>query len=234
MYIQITDKCNMTCEHCAFSCDMSGEHMDFELAKRAIDLAECYGELISLGGGEPTLHPRFFDILEYALSTNCDIWLATNGSQTETMFRLDNIMQHCDWESFECACEWEEDDDEHDCTCEHPYITCRRDDQLSVELSIDPFHSPINERVLNIWRKTKEYRLRDVSKSFNGIVGMGRAEENGYSGDHCICEDYIIKTSGKVYLCGCKESPLVGSVDEGIQLEWSGHADCRCYKQILC
>jgi len=33
MYIQITDKCNMTCEHCGFACTKKGSFMSLDTFK---------------------------------------------------------------------------------------------------------------------------------------------------------------------------------------------------------
>ena len=83
-YLQITTKCNMNCAHCCYSCSMRGKHMDNHLIQQAIDFAESIDNYsIAIGGGEPTLHPQFFDILKRSLQVFDNVWLATNGSQTE-------------------------------------------------------------------------------------------------------------------------------------------------------
>jgi molybdenum cofactor biosynthesis enzyme MoaA len=62
--------------------------MSPETFRKAIDIAANYGEeYIVLGGGEPTLHLRFWEFLGLGLSIG-HIWLATNGSITDTAIRL--------------------------------------------------------------------------------------------------------------------------------------------------
>lgn len=85
MYIQITTRCNMTCQHCAFSCTSEGEDMTMETFRNAVDFDP---EIISIGGGEPTLHFRFWEMIGYALGCSSDVWLATNGSVKESALTL--------------------------------------------------------------------------------------------------------------------------------------------------
>lgn len=92
MYIQITNICNMTCEHCGYACTNVGEHMSMKVFKKAIALANTKEDWVNLGGGEPTLHPKFTQFLWYAmLEIECDevpIWLATNGSNEALTLKL--------------------------------------------------------------------------------------------------------------------------------------------------
>ena len=67
MYLQITTKCNMTCSHCCYSCNKNGKHADFNTIIDAIAFARDCDESISIGGGEPTLHPDFFRILKHCI-----------------------------------------------------------------------------------------------------------------------------------------------------------------------
>jgi MoaA/NifB/PqqE/SkfB family radical SAM enzyme len=61
-----------------------GENMSFKTFKQAVDHS-CG---IVLGGGEPTIHPRFNDFLMYALA-HCDfVTVITNGSMTDTALAL--------------------------------------------------------------------------------------------------------------------------------------------------
>lgn len=85
MYIQITTRCNMECEHCCYSCTAQGEDMSIETFKNALKFdSEC----VSIGGGEPTVHPKFWEFIGYALG-NCEyVWLATNGKIRETALSL--------------------------------------------------------------------------------------------------------------------------------------------------
>src|SRR5262249_39404135 len=81
--VEITSSCNLTCPMCYASSAPGGKHLSVEDVKRAIDrLVEVEGrpEILQLSGGEPTLHPRFAEILDYALSRPIDyVMINTNG-----------------------------------------------------------------------------------------------------------------------------------------------------------
>jgi len=223
---------------------MRGKHSDYNTIIDSIAFARNYGEeLISIGGGEPTIHPRFFDILKNCLQDFDYVWMATNGSKTEIMRRLSNIIDGCDYESFECDCEAsDEDSDYWDCNCDHPVIY--QEDKFSVALSTDYFHDPIDAWVHNHWTdrshaKHGGYEVRDVTKQNDGISGQGRAKKSGFDGTHCVCSDFIIKPDGKIRMCGCTRSPVIGDVWNGIEKEWEkkmddsgGYEGTRCYKDL--
>lgn len=68
--IEVTDRCNLTCPTCyASSSPTHGRHRTLEEIKAMIDaIVKSEGEpdVVQLSGGEPTLHPDFFEILDYA------------------------------------------------------------------------------------------------------------------------------------------------------------------------
>lgn len=208
MYLQITTKCNMACQHCCYSCSSHGRHADWETVQSMIDFAADWGEIVAIGGGEPTLHPRFFTILELCLARLDYVWLATNGSRTRTMFRLANIMMGDDNRIF-----------------------TRRPDQLSVALSLDKFHDKIDQRVVDLWRRQK-FEIRNVE---NRVIGQGRAKETGVGQlDDCVCNDLFVQPDGSIKLCGCKEAPVIGHVQNGIGRDWLAKMDCDEFVELGC
>ena len=66
--IEITDRCNLTCPTCyAGSSPMHGRHRTLEEVKimlATIVENEKEPDVVQISGGEPTLHPHFFDILD--------------------------------------------------------------------------------------------------------------------------------------------------------------------------
>jgi MoaA/NifB/PqqE/SkfB family radical SAM enzyme len=71
----------MTCEHCCFSCNAQGDDMSKEVFHAALELCADYGGYITLGGGEPTLHPNFREFLIEAIAADeGTLFIATNGS----------------------------------------------------------------------------------------------------------------------------------------------------------
>ncbi|MBK1697786.1 radical SAM protein [Rhodovibrio salinarum] len=80
---QLTNECNFACLHCieesgpgrAFKDELS-DAQAFDVLRQAIDLDVPY---ISLSGGEPMVHPRFFDLVEYAAGRGAQLKIETNG-----------------------------------------------------------------------------------------------------------------------------------------------------------
>ncbi|PHS04376.1 MAG: molybdenum cofactor biosynthesis protein MoaA [Blastopirellula sp.] len=81
--LEITSNCNLNCPMCYAGSGPGGHHLSVEDCKKAIDrLVEVEGnpEVLQLSGGEPTIHPQFKEIFEYALSQPIDyIMINTNG-----------------------------------------------------------------------------------------------------------------------------------------------------------
>lgn len=68
--IEITDRCNLTCPTCyAGSSPTYGRHRTLDEVKKMLDTIvanEKEPDVVQISGGEPTLHPHFFEILDYA------------------------------------------------------------------------------------------------------------------------------------------------------------------------
>lgn len=67
--IEVTDRCNLTCPTCyASSSPTHGKHRTLEEVIAMIDVivkSEGEPDVVQLSGGEPTIHPQFFEILDY-------------------------------------------------------------------------------------------------------------------------------------------------------------------------
>lgn len=81
--IEITSSCNLECPMCYASSGPGGKHLTFDEACRSIDRivqTETRPEIIQLSGGEPTIHPEFERIFEYACDQPVDyVMINTNG-----------------------------------------------------------------------------------------------------------------------------------------------------------
>src|SRR5688572_15467386 len=80
---QVTNECNLACLHCieesgpgkAFRDELSDEQV-FAFLEQAMDLEVPY---LSFSGGEPMLHPRFFDMAAYVCERNGQLKIETNA-----------------------------------------------------------------------------------------------------------------------------------------------------------
>lgn len=68
--IEVTDRCNLTCPTCyAESSPTHGHHRSLEEIENMLDVIvrnEGEPDVVQISGGEPTVHPQFFEILDLA------------------------------------------------------------------------------------------------------------------------------------------------------------------------
>lgn len=68
--VEVTDRCNLTCPTCyASSSPHYGRHRTLDEIKKMLDTIvanEKEPDVVQISGGEPTIHPQFFEILDYA------------------------------------------------------------------------------------------------------------------------------------------------------------------------
>lgn len=80
--MHLTDNCNLNCPWCTDK-DLHGNGAALPIEK-AYDLLRYFGRMgtgVTLeGGGEPTVHPRFRDIVAYGYENNVDMGLISNGT----------------------------------------------------------------------------------------------------------------------------------------------------------
>lgn len=82
--IEVTDRCNLTCPTCyAMSSPHYGRHRTLEEIERMFDIvveSEGQPDVVQLSGGEPTIHPQFFEIMAMAKQRPIrHLMLNTNG-----------------------------------------------------------------------------------------------------------------------------------------------------------
>ncbi|MEZ5042996.1 MAG: radical SAM protein [Saprospiraceae bacterium] len=82
--IEITDRCNLSCPTCyASSSPTHGRHRSLEEVERMLDIIvanEGEPDVVQISGGEPTVHPDFFAILDMAKARPIrHLMLNTNG-----------------------------------------------------------------------------------------------------------------------------------------------------------
>ncbi len=82
--IEVTDRCNLTCPTCyASSSPTHGRHRTLEEIEFMLDVivaSEGEPDVVQISGGEPTIHPQFFEILDLAKSKPIKhLMVNTNG-----------------------------------------------------------------------------------------------------------------------------------------------------------
>jgi hypothetical protein len=178
----------MSCAHCCYACTAEGLDMSRDTFIQACKTAEGWGDSLAIGGGEPLLHPLFWDFLGIALAHVSDDdmmpFVATNGSVTQDAVRLANLGK--------------------------AGVVC-------AVLSLDEWHDPIEARVVKAFERTRKVdgwvldqrRDRDCREIRSArperVVNAGRATWGPEPG--CCCEDTLCTPTGDLYLylCGCQK-----------------------------
>jgi hypothetical protein len=166
------------------------------------------GESFFIGGGEPTLHPKFWDIVDIVKDCNADwaeengvppVQLVTNGSNTETVMRL---------------------------------VQMAYNDEAYVRLSRDQFHYkyPIDPGVIGVFQaydgyprsslyvpRTRAHRNLEVGAYIHNVENVGRARYTGWSTKERGCDGIgpIITPNGKIWRCSCRNE-CIGDVFRGL------------------
>lgn len=193
MYLEITTRCNMRCIHCCWSRNGRGEDMSMDVLKAALKLADGNEETISIGGGEPTLHPGFKEMLIEIISHSSEDlppWIATNGSRREEALLLARLSMAG---VIQAVLSW---DDFHD-----------RD------MVDDEVHDAF-AKIRGLWGNGS----RRIGANGRALRNRTTLENMGYSlTDECACPDIFVRASGDIHVCGCKDSPRIGDVWDGYE-----------------
>ena len=185
--------------------------MSEETFSLACKVAEDRGDYISIGGGEPTLHPLFWKFIAKAIATasraGTGVWLATNGSRTEDSLTL---------------------------------AAMAKSGVISCALSQDQYHEQISPEVVKAFSRKKvegdyytgQNDFREI-RTINEVMDYGRAKENGLGEtDRCPCDDLFVSPTGKIYSCACKLE-CYGTVKRD-RIPSDYEAQCARNKEVAC
>jgi sulfatase maturation enzyme AslB (radical SAM superfamily) len=98
--LDLTSSCNFSCPFCVDSKLInSGKSLTLEEARKTIDTLCSHGLLsvILIGGGEPTLHRDFEEIVRYLKGKRLQIGIVTNGSKLERVGAIVEALGEKDW-----------------------------------------------------------------------------------------------------------------------------------------
>lgn len=183
MYIQITSRCNMVCRHCCYSCTSTGVDMHRAVFLAACKLARQLDVFIDIGGGEPTLHPLFWDFIGIALRYKSDfiVCTTTNGKITDQALALARVAK----------------------------LKVLRVD-LSLDEYHEPIDYSVvkafEKSSGSAWNYDDFRGIRDVTH--DGTMGpapFGRAAEWASDQDkRCPGNDLSVAPDGVIFACGCR------------------------------
>lgn len=86
LYLKLTDACNMNCKMCGQANNKklgllkNYNFLDFNIVKEFIEPVIKDLEFVNLWGGEPLLHPKIIDFIEYFIKNKKYVSIATNGT----------------------------------------------------------------------------------------------------------------------------------------------------------
>jgi hypothetical protein len=164
--------------------------MDRATFLKACKLSENHGDSPFLGGGEPTVHPLFWDFFGIALAHSEEesgFGIITNGKRTDDAKRLARLA---------------------------------RAGICYAALSQDPWHEKIDPAVIKAFTKTstgypshdsRDYR--EIRTNRGAVFNVGRAKETNIGNEEkCCCSEIVVDPDGRLFACGCKQIQL-GTVD---------------------
>ena len=177
-----------------------GEDMSLETFRNALD----YDEYVTLGGGEPTLHPLFWQFFGEALAVSSEyLWLATNGSIKNTALALAKLAKK-------------------------GVIGCA----LSQDNYHDPIDPEVIEAFTKDKRQSSAYSdrtpdSREIRNVTGNEINAGRCD---FGKNGCACEDIIIEPDGTVRACGCEDAPTFGNINTEVNIpdDWE---QGTCHKE---
>lgn len=212
MYLQITNRCNMTCEHCCMSSSprahKKSEDMSSWIFSQAVELAYNYGDDVTIGGGEPLLHDNFFNFLDKVIemdfiSGGCGIHplVVTNGKRKAQTWKL--IDKYLDMDA-----------------------------PIAVDLSTDIYHDPIDDGIRQYFERYQKNRRNNYQhRAYNSavigtrntesfIIKIGRGINIPGAKEGCCCETPLVDVVGDVFSCGCKHTKIGNVVTDTSFYDW--------------
>lgn len=227
MYLMLTEKCNMRCDHCCFACGPKGStlwpstgvtSMPWEVFTRAVDMSLDYEDCLVLGGGEPTLWKEFrrgLSYLDEVVQYGHSVLMITNGTRERNTFAYIRHMEKArEYDQGEWNLSVSYNDGYHDerMMSEKVYYWCA-----------DRVHR-IKERNKREYSHVYDDTFRTVTR----IHRNGRAEGLDLPDfvEGCGCSGPIVRPSGEIRFCGCRNSPIIGSIQDGLFGDGGIRADC--------
>lgn len=98
--LDLTTACNFACDHCV-DLDIlnTGIRFDHDKLLASLKLMAERGmkSVIVIGGGEPTLYPKFGEIIRFMKGLGLQIAIVSNGTGNDKIAEVADCMEKCDW-----------------------------------------------------------------------------------------------------------------------------------------
>ncbi|MCU8090197.1 radical SAM protein [Shewanella sp. SM20] len=178
IYLLLTRKCNLSCSHCIrSSTPYFTEMIDINLAFQIIDkLSFIRKESVMLiSGGEPTLHPSFYEIVEKSAKNFKKVVINTNG------LRFSQLKRVIDFKNVSIQISLDGDEETHngirgEGTFKKTLTNINKLFELGINVTIA---STVTKHNINSFNKL-DLALSDVNFLYwnvKRVVGSGRADD---------------------------------------------------------
>jgi hypothetical protein len=98
--LDLTTACNFACAHCV-DWDILNSGVSFEHGKLERSLARLaergLRSVILIGGGEPTVHPRFRETVRLLKELGLQVAIVSNGARNERILDVVDVLEEEDW-----------------------------------------------------------------------------------------------------------------------------------------
>jgi len=98
--LDLTTACNYRCDHCIDWDILNSrfKHEEKDLEDSLTRMAERgMRSVILIGGGEPTVHPRFVHFVEHIKSLDMQVAVVSNGSNGDKLLEIAPLLDERDW-----------------------------------------------------------------------------------------------------------------------------------------
>ena len=80
LFFEITDRCNLECRHCGSNCTAEGQLLTSGDIEKVLGTIGPDKPMLCLTGGEPMMHPDFFEIAECIRDKGFSWGMTTNAT----------------------------------------------------------------------------------------------------------------------------------------------------------